>query len=177
MTTARAALLAAALLCLAPGPASAMKPAGGVQKLAGAADVVARGRVQQVVSRWTADRSAIYTEVRLAVDRFARNRQAGSGNRNIKILPMAGRGEVVFRLLGGVVGDIAMTAADMEIPAVGQELIVLLQPAAAAAGLAADADTLAPIEWFPVRGGRVALDGHEIAADELMTMLAGTGQP
>ncbi len=173
MTMVRAALLTAMLLC-GPGPdaAQAMMAGESAEQRGVAADLIARGRVRQVVSRWTADRTAIYTDVHLVVDRVAKDRRATPS-----------QGSLVFRLPGGQVGDIVMTATDIAIPRVGEELVVLLAPAAAAgpaSGLSADG---APgqgdevLGVYPVRAGRVVVDGHELGADDLMATLAGPARP
>jgi hypothetical protein len=170
-----AALLTALLLCTVQPDAARAMMAGGAERMAAAADLIARGQVQRVVSRWSADRSTIYTDVYFAIARAAKDDAGGAAK--------AGRKQVVFRVPGGQVGDIVMTAADVEIPRVGQELVVLLAPGEAAgpaAGLSAEAAAPAVEEalgWYAVRGGRITVDGRDLGADEFMANLAGRATP
>jgi hypothetical protein len=173
----RAALLTALLLCTAePEAARAVMAGGDAQQMGAGADLIARGQVQRVVSRWTADKSNIYTDVHFAIAQAAKDGAAGAGK--------AGRKEVVIRMPGGQVGDVVMTASDIEIPRVGQELVVVLAPAEAAgpaAGLGAESGAAAAVEealgWYPVRGGRISVDGRDLGADEFMATLAGRATP
>ena len=169
----RTALLAALLLCMAhPDVARAMMEGGDTRQMGADADLIARGQVQRVVSRWTADRSTIYTDVHFAIARAAKDGAAGPGK--------AGRKEVVIRMPGGQVGDVVMTASDIKIPRVGQELVVVLAPAEAA-GLGAESGAAAAVEealgWYPVQGGRIRVDGRDLGADEFMATLTGRATP
>jgi hypothetical protein len=166
----------ALLLCTAePEAARAMIAGRDAQQMGAGADLIARGQVQRVVSRWTADRSSIYTDVHFAIARAAKDGAAGPGK--------AGRKQVVIRIPGGQVGNVVMTASDIEIPRVGQELVVLAPAEAAgpAAGLGAESGVAAAVEevlgWYPVRGGRITLDGRDLGADEFMATLAGRATP
>jgi hypothetical protein len=169
--------LAAALLA---GQAAAMMLPASLEQASNAADLIARGKVTKAESHWTRDRSAIYTDVTVAVDRTVKSRLS-SFNKNVLAATRSAPARLVFRVAGGVVGDIAMTSSDVELPQTGDDLVVFLNGRGAleeAAGLDVEPDTLTPTlvasgpGWLPIRSGRVEFDGRTVSAEDFLASVA-----
>ena len=168
--------VAVALLCAAPGTPWAATGSMSVVQLSGEADLVVRGRVARVEGRWNGDRSAIHSDVAVVVqDTLKGALPATAAGR---------RGEVAFSVLGGQVGDVRMVSSSDALPAVGEEMVLFLQPdgsaAARAAGSAGAGSAATPLVLvgqergaYAVRSGRVELeDGREVGIDEFLAAVA-----
>jgi hypothetical protein len=119
------AAIAAAVVSI-PSLAFALTADLGLPRVAGEADVVARGTVADLRSSWDRTETAIYTDVMLAVEQIVAFRDRLNGNANVRIDGQTGRGELVFRVAGGEVGDVGMrTSNDPELER-GERIVVFL---------------------------------------------------
>lgn len=174
--TLRAPLAVAALLALlsaaaAPDAALAVSRVMSAAELSGGAELIVRGRVARVEGRWNGDRTAIHSDVAVAVDETLKGR-----------LPASSRPrEVVFSVLGGEVDGMRMVSSEDPHPAVGEEMVLFLRPsssgaaaARSAAGAGAGALELVGQEQgaVAVRAGRVEMGGREVSMDELRAAIA-----
>jgi predicted methyltransferase MtxX (methanogen marker protein 4) len=98
----------------------------GLPRLAREADVVARGTVAELQSSWDRTESAIYTDVTLAVDQVVAARDGMNGNANFRVDGQTGRGQLVFRIGGGEVGDVGMRTSNDPVLQEGERIIVFL---------------------------------------------------
>jgi hypothetical protein len=167
---------ALALVCAAPATSHAATRSMSVVQLGGEADLIVRGRVARVEGRWNGDRSAIYSDVAVAVrDTFKGSLPTTAAGR---------RGEIVFSVLGGEVDGVTMVSSSDALPAVGEEMVLFLQPdasaAARAAGSAGAGSAATPLVLvgqergaYAVRSGRVELhDGGVVPVDEFLADVA-----
>lgn len=172
--TRRAAGAALALLLAGPVPAMAISRPMSVTELSGEAELIVQGRIARVESRWNGDRSAIYSDVAVAVGRTLKG-----------TVPASSKGrEVVFRVLGGEVDGVSMISAHEPLPAVGEEMVLFLRPEASTASSARSSRPAAaggggPLELvgqesgaYAVRSGRVRMHGREVVVDELLAAVA-----
>ena len=170
-----AAALVLTLLCAAPGAPQAATRSMSVVQLSGEADLIVRGRVAKVEGRWNGDRSAIHSDVAVAV----RDTLKGS----LPATAAGRRGEVVFSVLGGQVDGVRMVSSSDALPTVGEEMVLFLRSdasAARAAGSAEAGSAATPLALvgqergaYAVRSGRVELeDGREVGIDEFLATVA-----
>jgi hypothetical protein len=169
-----AAAAALAMLCAAPSTPRAATSSMTVVQLSREADLIVRGRVARVEGRWNGDRSAIHSDVAVAV----RDTLKGS----LPTTAAGRRGEVVFSVLGGEVDGVTMVSSSDALPAVGEEMVLFLRSAASAAaaaraaGSAGAGSAATPLALvgqergaYPVRSDRIELgDGREIGIDEFL---------
>ncbi len=166
---------ALALACAALGAPQAATRSMSVVQLGGEADLIVRGRVARVEGRWNGDRSAIYSDVAVAV----RDTLKGS----LPATAAGRRGEVVFSVLGGEVDGVRMASSSDALPAVGEEMVLFLRSdvsAARAAGSAEAGSAATPLALvgqergaYAVRSGRVELhDGGAVPVDEFLAAVA-----
>jgi hypothetical protein len=155
------------MLCAAPGTPRAATSSMTVVQLSREADLIVRGRVARVEGRWNGDRSAIHSDVAVAV----RDTLKGS----LPATAAGRRGEVVFSVLGGEVDGVTMVSSSDALPAVGEEMVLFLRSdasaaaAARAAGSAGAGSAATPLALvgqergaYPVRSDRIELgDGRE----------------
>jgi hypothetical protein len=116
---------------------------------------VALGRIEGRESRWTADRSAIRTDVTVAVERVVKG-AARPGDR------------LRFSVAGGEVGDAGVAVSGEARPRVGEEAVLLLAPDPDGRGLALVGGEQG---YYPVHAGRVTVDGRRLGLDRLLAEL------
>lgn len=165
-----AALLAGSSLL--PVPARAMGVELTTEQLAAQAGLVVHARVKQVQGRWNADRSAIYSEVKLQVLGMV---QSGGGGAVSQATGGAAVGEMTIQVPGGEADGIGMLVAEAPQPKVGQEAVIFLgQPVAAIAQgrLGANQSTLTVIGnqqgWHPVERGMVGTGAQRLGVDQFL---------
>ena len=99
------------VMCLLAGAASAIMVQIPQADIQSQADAIVTGTVTGVSSQWNQDRTAIYTDVTIAVERADK----GSVDR-----------DVVVRVPGGEVDDIGMAVEDVPVFSVGQQVKLYL---------------------------------------------------
>ncbi|MBI4588259.1 MAG: hypothetical protein HY725_05435 [Candidatus Rokubacteria bacterium] len=119
-----------------------------LQQLTAEADTIVRGTVTGQASAWNAQRSAIYTDVTVAVEEV------------IKGSPGA---TVTFRIAGGAVGDIGMRTSNDPVFRDGEQVIVFL----ATTGTTANVVGLHQGK-YTVKNGTVTRDGRTLAVTDFI---------
>jgi hypothetical protein len=135
-------------------PQAAMAPAS-LPELGREAAIVAVGRIEGREGRWSDDRSAIRTDVSAVVLRAIKG-DARPG------------GRLSFRVAGGEVGDVGLAVSGEARPKVGEEAVLLLAPAPDGKGLALVGGEEG---YYPVRAGKVTVDGRELGLDRFLADL------
>jgi hypothetical protein len=142
-----------ATLAVTGGAWAAMAPAT-LPELGREAAIVAVGRVEGREGRWNDDRSAIRTDVQVLVERVVKG-DARPG------------GRLSFRVAGGEVGEVGLAVSGEARPRVGEEAVLLLAPAPDG-GLALVGGEEG---YYPVRAGKVTVDGRELGLDRFLAEL------
>ena len=112
------------LLLAAPGLAPNLGEAAmiklSLEKLATQADTIVLGTITSQTSDWNIQRTAIYTDITLAVEEFIKGLSGGS--------PGAVRRpeEITFRVAGGVVGEIGMSTSNDPVFQNGERVVIFL---------------------------------------------------
>src|SRR5712691_10120277 len=96
-------------LCAGSGGAAMVKLT--LEQLTADAETIVRGTVTSQVSAWNAERTAIYTDVTLAVEEALKGSPGAT---------------VTFRIAGGVVGDIGMRTSNDPVFQNGEQVVVFL---------------------------------------------------
>ena len=147
------------MLAATSGAWAATAPAT-LPELGREATVVALGRVEGKEGRWSDDRSAIRTDVSVAVLRVVKG-DVRPGDR------------LSFRVAGGEVGDVGLAVSGEARPKVGEEAVLLLAPAPDGKGLALVGGEEG---YYPVRAGKVTVDGRAVGLDRFLAELQRSGR-
>lgn len=142
-------VLAGVGLFLGSGIAAMIKLS--LEQLAVEADTIVLGTVTGQASAWNAQRTAIYTDVTVAVEEA------------IKGSPGA---EVTFRIAGGIVGDIGMRTSNDPVFQDGEQVIVFLNTEGAPASVVGLKQGK-----YTVRNGTVTRDGQTVAVADFLNAI------
>jgi hypothetical protein len=131
-----------------PGAAGAASVRLSLGELTAEADTVVLGTVTSRVSAWNAQRTAIHTDVTVAVEQVAKGAPGPT---------------VTFRIAGGEVGGVGMRTSNGPVFADGERVVVFVRAAGATAAVVGESQGK-----LAVRGGQVPVDGRMMAVVDLI---------
>ena len=136
---------------LVPGFGDAAMVKLSLPQLTSQADVIVRGTVTSQASAWNAQRTAIYTDVTVAVEEAVKGSPAAT---------------VTFRIAGGVVGDVGMRTSNDPVFQDGEQVIVFLSTQGAAGAVVGLRQGK-----YTVRGGTVNGDGQTMPVADFIAAI------